>query len=347
MLYMSNPIHFNIPEQKFITDDTYTSFSRIGNFLKDGYIGPDSSTAIDFSKHRSVIKAYSEMIERRAVSAGGIPFDEENVHAINMISSKSVAINKKYSTYSIAGEFPIDTTGASSHISSQKAVINSLREIIEKNALYLFWYGKDGRRIKMDKSLMTRNKLLVGLMNQNKEVLFFINDFFSPLKVVFCFIVFKDFVCASGVGTSFSIEEAIFKSVQEAVLLQWKDESNELVTMSSQVFKKRYEDHSEYIEYLSRGYGNVSIDEYTDNLTTKNMTVSKLLNVLPSWILDLYMIPLKQMVTTKVKCVKIYSPYLYNHIPLKEYINVKNPMNVNTINLDEQSLLQIPNCIVT
>ncbi|MFS0859376.1 YcaO-like family protein [Paenibacillus taichungensis] len=347
MLYMSNPIHFNIPEQKFITDDTYTSFSRIGNFLKNGYIGPDSSTAIDFSKHQSVIKAYSEMIERRAISAGGIPFDEENVHAVNMINSKSVIIDKKYSTYSLSGEFPIDTTGASSHISSEKAVINSLREIIEKNALYLFWYGKKGCSIKMDISLMNQHKLLSGLINQDKEVLFFINDFFCPLKVVFCFIIFKNFVCASGVGTSFSVEEAVFKSVQEAVLLQWKDESNELVSMSRQVFKKRYEDHSEYIEYLSRGYGSISLNEYKDNTATKNITVPGLLSVLPSWILDLYMIPLKQTVTSKVKCVKIYSPYLFNHIPLKEYINLRNPMNVNTINLDEQSLLKIPNCIVT
>ncbi|APO43525.1 hypothetical protein BS614_05530 [Paenibacillus xylanexedens] len=345
MLYLSNPLHFNIPEQKFITDDTYTSFSRIGNFLKNGYIGPDSSTAIDFNKQQSLIKAFSEMIERRAISAGGIPFDEKSVYAINMVNSSSVLIDKKYSTYSLSEEFPIDTTGTSSHISSQKAIVSSLREIIEKNALYLFWYGKQGSKIKLDVSLINKHKILSGLMYQkNKEVLFFINEYFYPLKVVFCFILHKNFVCSSGVGSSFSIEEAILKSTQEAVLLQWKEESNELVAMSRQVFKKKYENQSGIIDYLSVGYGSISTSDYEK--TMKELTISNLLNILPAWVAEVYMIPLKQTVTTKIKCIKIYSPYLFNHIPLKEYINLRNPMNVNTINLNEQSMLKIPNCIV-
>lgn len=69
-------------------------------------------------------------------------------------------------------------------------------------------------------------------------------------------------MCSSGVGSSFSIEEAILKSTQEAVLLQWKEESNELVAMSHQVFKKKYENQSGIIDYLSVGYGSISTSDY-------------------------------------------------------------------------------------
>lgn len=346
MLFMENMHHFNIPQKNFITDNIYTSFSKIGNYLRDGYLGPDGSTAIDINKKSSINKAFSEVTERRAICAGGIPSSTGKVLAINLIRNKVEEINSIYSSYSLDKDYPIDTTGSAAHTSSEIVIYNSLKELIEKNGLFLFWYGLDGKKLIIeDEEYLERNKIVKSLSHSGKSCLFFINDFFFPLKIIITIIVNNKFICSSGIGSSFILEEAIEKSIQEAFLLLWKDETIELVDSRKSVFLKRYEDHSLQLDYLNRITEKTSISKIS-NKTKDTSKIEDLLKTLPEWINNLYAIPLKQYVRPKLKSVKVFSPEMFNHIPIKEYINLNNPMNLNVLNLKSEQLSLIPDCVV-
>jgi ribosomal protein S12 methylthiotransferase accessory factor YcaO len=343
---MKNMHHFNIPQKKFITDNVYTSFSKIGNYLRDGYLGPDGSTAIDTNKKSSINKAFSEAIERRAIRAGGIPSSTDKVYAINLIRNKVVEINSIYSSYLLDKDYPIDTTGSAAHTSSEIVIYNSLKELMEKNGLLLFWYGLHGKKLIIeDEEYLENNKIVKSLSINGKECLFFINDFFFPLKIVITIIVNNTFICSSGVGSSFTLEEAIEKSIQEAFLLLWKDETIELVDSRNRVFIKRYENHSLQLEHLNRITEKISISKMSNEARGSSKT-EDLLKTLPEWVNNVYVIPLKQYVRPKLKCVKVFSPEMFNHIPLKEYINLNNPMNLNVLGLTSEQLSLIPDCLV-
>lgn len=345
MIFMNNPYYYNIPEQKFKNDNIYTSYSKIGNFLLSGYLGPDGATALDFNKQMALVKSYAEILERRALCAGGISGGKDHVYAINIKKGIVTTINKNLATYSIDKEYPIDSTGTASHNNSEMAVFNSLKELIEKNALFLFWYGKKGKLLTNENGFIKDNKILMKLRYQNKNVKFYLNEYFYPLKVVFAFIIYDKYICSAGVGSSFSLKSALLKSLNEAYLLQWKNESNELVESHRNIFVKTYIDHTEILDYLD------DIDKLHNNLNDNSLqndtSIVKLLDTLPKWIEDIYLIPLYQVVSDKIKCVKVFSPDMYNHIPLKEYINLENPMNKYTLKLAHKDIKRIPNCIVT
>lgn len=346
MLYMKNMHHFNIPQKKFITDNLFTSFSKIGNFLKDGYLGPDGSTAVDTKKIISISKAFSEVIERRAICAGGIQSSKNKVYALNLIKNNVEEINSKYSSFSLEKDCPVDTTGSAAHSSSEKVIYNSLRELIEKNGVFLFWYGLIGKKLIIeDKEYLTKHNVMRSLINSGKDYLFFINEFFYPLKIVITIILNNKFICSTGVGSSFLLKEAIEKSIEEAFLLLWKDETIELVNSRQSIFIKRYEDHTPQLDYLNCITEKISIKKI-DNKVNSFGKIEDLLKTLPPWINNLYVIPLKQYVRPKLKCIKIFSPDMFNHIPIKEYINLDNPMNLNVLNLNREQISLIPDCIV-
>ncbi|WP_162551213.1 YcaO-like family protein [Paenibacillus tepidiphilus] len=346
MLYMSEPFHFNIPQQKFNIDNIYTSYCKIGNYPSSGYIGPDGSTAIDLNKHGSLIKAFSEIVERRALSLGSTAIKKEQIDVINLKKNITSIISKDYTSYSYNQEYPIDTTGTACHSSSNNSIYYALKELIEKNALFIFWYGKKGVQIENKDGKFNQNKLTMGLNNNRKNVIYFSIDYFYPLRVIFSFIVLDNYICSSGVGSSFCLMEAAQKALQEAYLLQWKDETLELVDSQNSTFKKKHENHSEYLSHLE-SYEKVSSWELLNDIQEKKtFSVSRLLEVLPTWIEDVYLIPLHQVIAKKVKCVKVFSPFMYNHIPIKGLLNLDNPMNRNTINLNYKHLLNLPDCTV-
>lgn len=344
---MDNMRHYNIPQKKFIGDSIYTSFSKVGNYLKSGFTGPDGSTSLDFNKRASMMKSFSEILERRALFAGGFIHSENKVYAINLLKNKVDLLNIKYSSYSTEKDCPIDTTGSAAHASSSCAIYYALKELIEKNALFHFWYGLCGKRVIIKEMNSNERKIIATLSRSGKEVVFYCNDFFNPLKVVFSFIIKGQNICSSGVGSAFSISEAINKSLQEAYLLLWKDETLEMVESRKRYFKKKYYDHSEYLYHLEKIKEVLTVNTIVCDIIDHKSDSRYLLELLPNWITDVYLIPLKQNIRTGIKCVKVFSPYMYNHVPSKQYLNIDNPMNINTLNINEQTLRSIPDCIVT
>ncbi|MCE5168301.1 YcaO-like family protein [Paenibacillus profundus] len=347
MLFMDNMMHYNIPQKKFIVDNIYTSFSKVGNYLKSGFIGPDGSTSIDFNKRASMMKSFSEILERRALFAGGFIHSENRVYAFNLLKREMDLINVKYSSYLIEKDYSIDTTGSAAHTNSKYAIYNAIKELIEKNALFHFWYGLCGMRV-IIKEMCTNEKKIIDILSRTgKDVIFYYNDFFHPLKVVFSFVIKDRNICSSGVGSAFSISEAMNKSLQEAYLLLWKDETLELVESRKSYFIKKYDDHSDCLNHLYKIKSILTVNPNGCGKINHEYDLNCLLELLPSWIKDIYLIPLNQNIRNGMKCVKVFSPYMYNHVPNKQHLNLNNPMNTNTLRINEQTLSSIPNCIVT
>ncbi|WCF11056.1 YcaO-like family protein [Paenibacillus thiaminolyticus] len=342
---MKSMMHYNIPQNKFVTDKIYTSFSKVGNYLISGYVGPDGSTAIDFNKLCSMRKAFSEILERRALSVGGIPGSKNKVIAINIIKRDIEYIDMKWSSYSLDKNYPIDTTGAAAHTNSELAIYNSLKELLEKNALFLFWYGFMGKRFIYHYDNHVEAKILKIFHSAQKKIFHYINDYFYPLRVVITFVMKDNYIYSSGVGSSFCIREAVNTSIQEAYLLLWKDETLKLIKGNNIKRIYNYENHDKYLNHLSNFNEIASIDFSSDH-DKKNYKLDSLLEVIPDWVKAIYLVPLKQYARHGIKCVRMVSPYMYNHIPVKEYININNPMNKNTICITQSTLSTIPDCII-
>ena len=62
---------FNFPESIFTTPNGYIALSQIGTFVKEGSIGPGMGSAVSTNNILAFKKAFSEMIERRAIMVGG------------------------------------------------------------------------------------------------------------------------------------------------------------------------------------------------------------------------------------------------------------------------------------
>ncbi|MEW4371345.1 YcaO-like family protein [Paenibacillus kandeliae] len=340
--------HFNIPQSKFIENSIYTSICRIGNTVKNGYIGPDTASAIDINKQLSIKKAFSEIVERRALMFGNIN-NTPYIDAFELISNKPAVLNSNYATYNQEEDLFTDTTGSAAHYSSKSAIYSALLELIEKNALFLFWYGKKGHRItnqqlKEVKSL-SKNTVFNHL-NNTKKLMVFESDFFHPLHIVYTIVIDQNIIVSSGVGSSFCFEEALQHSFNEAYLLLWKNESLLLFYRNDSDYRTYSESPENILTYLNQFPTAKEINQIF-SYKSQNKHIPDLLDTLPPWIEKIYLIPLTQCISKHLKCIKIFSPYMYNHIPSKKNINLNNPMNVYTINLKSEQMAKIPDCIVT
>ncbi|GAB3808696.1 YcaO-like family protein [Virgibacillus kimchii] len=330
---------FNIPSNIFLQEKYYLSYSYFGKVVdNNGNVSPSGCNAIASNKKESFIKSMSESLERRSLMFGGYRNEqtEENyIKAWNILNNEEKLLPYHYTRYSVTPPYVIDTTGTASHFKSEQAVNNAIREILEKNALFLFWYGKEGYKLKTN--YFDKNTYYKRLRLNEFCVEVYTNYYFAPLISVFSIIKKGNLIYASGAGTGFNIEEAIDKSLSEAYLLTWQN----ITVGNIQSFNSSY--HMECINYLNnfiegsykfiKGYGETNERKL-------------ILKSIPHWVEDLYVILLNKSIFTQYKTLKVFSTYLNNHIPLKSRLNLRQPININTINLTQEDLKKIPDCII-
>lgn len=345
MLYMPHGQGgFNIPGSVFEYNCQHITFSRIGGFLRNGYIGPDLGCAVSNSKITSFIKSFSEAVERRALMYGGIS-NNNRVETWDIVKEQKSYLPYEMTTYSIKKPYPIDTTGSAVHKDSKKAVYNAIKELIEKNALFLLWYGKMG--IKIRKWQYSDNVFYNLLKKKYEKVIVVLNDYFHPLKVVVTFAYNIGEIPIGGIGASFNLNEAINISLSEMYLINYE---KEFIIHYKTKYISRYkyskDKVDEYLEYIGgydelRSYNN----EENEGLLNECNTVTNIIECLPSWVTNLHVVYLPQTLNTKLKCVKVFSYDLFNHIPIKEFINIEGKIN-SVIDFGKSDLDSSLDCIV-
>ncbi|MBT2760603.1 YcaO-like family protein [Paenibacillus sp. ISL-20] len=332
--------HFNIPYKAFLNDNYYKTFSYIGNFKIGEYKGPSGCNSISNNKVLSLKKSFSESLERRALMLGGCINSNGKVNTFDLLSKNINELPIEYSKYKASNPMCSDTTGTAAHTNSEQAIKNALLELIGKNALFLFWYGKQGSIL--DRNLTGYEYEIQKLHREGKNLKLFVNTYFSPAIAVFAFIFDEHCIYASGVGTSLVLEDSITAAIEEAFLLKWQNEVEDMRNYKK-VSTIDYKYHGECLKYLEESFKDTYIEEPIKN---KNGGVDELLLSFPTWVEELHAIFLRNSIKSNLKIVKIFSKNLNNHIPIKQRINVDQTINKKTINLTESDLYNIPDCII-
>ncbi|GKV55344.1 hypothetical protein NCCP2222_12910 [Sporosarcina sp. NCCP-2222] len=333
-----NQAFFNYPSNLYSSDPKLT-YIYWGNLLVDNLIGPTGSNAIDKSSKVSTLKSFNEAIERRALMAGGYSNERNEVEYYNLVTSEIGTISKKYTTYSIDKKFFSDTTGTASYYNSHDTIYKATNELLEKNCLFLFWYGLKGKKV----ILNFENKYLNMLMKEGYSVEIFEVDYLSPF-ITYITIIHndKDLVYSTGISGGLNKTNCLLASIEEAYLLMWKNDFERIANPYNDFTLKH---HIEFIDYL-RDFSMKEISiKQCPNSNSKN-NINLLVESLPSWIKELNVVRLNTTVKEANKVVLVFSRDLFNHIPLKRAIDLEKPINKETINLSEIDLKRIPECMI-
>lgn len=206
-------VRFGVTNKLFLNENIYMSNSRINTYIDSkGYMGPVNCGSISLNKKMSIIKGFSESVERRAIAFGAksVRNDQDYTYAYDIVNEKITTIPKNVTKYSKTPPY-IDTTGSSAHSNPFDAIVTAVTESIEKNAVFLLWYGRLGTLI--ESNIESQYKKL--LEKQGYKVTFILIDYFFPLKVVVTFAYSEevDLRYKFGIGSSLNIIHAIEKVV--------------------------------------------------------------------------------------------------------------------------------------
>jgi len=333
---------FGTRKKKFINEQMHESISVIGAIVNNGYKSPTNCGGVAENKKLAQIKSLAESIERRAL---GINNYEEwsTIKAFDLINKKVEEVKATSILYSLVEPYA-DTTGTAAHTISNKAIFNAVTELLEKNAVFLFWYGKRG--IKFESNVNTI--YTTYLQKQGYEIHFFLINEFSPLSVVITLAVSSDnpLNYKFGIGSGLLLSDAIMKSTSEAYLLGNYYESLLYTFINgfsySEELDKFYD--KDTLQYISSLIKVPTISRESISVKEGNITYEELYSMLPSWIEQLLICILPQKINDKFIVVKAISSQLYNHIPKKEYLNLSKSINIKTINITPDEFEKIPNC---
>lgn len=338
---LSNKGLFNIPDTIY-NHEPKLSFIYWGNLLVNNLIGPSGCNALGMTKSNSFLKSYSEAIERRALMAGGYQNNKNEVEYFNLVNNTVGRIEVSFTRYSIDKTFFSDTTGTATYYTSEIAIYKALTELIEKNCLYIFWYGMLGRKVEVK----NKDSFHLTLENEGYIVDVFEVDYLDPF-ITFVTIVHngKDFVYSCGVSGDINKNAALKNSVLEAYLLFWKNAFQNLVYPLYTDFSKK--NHIEFIKHLENYPCSRNICDMNNHIekTVKN-NVTDIIKTLPKWVTEMNVVMLKTTVKQSNKAVLVFSRDLFNHIPLKRAIDLDKKINKKTINLTEQELMSLPECMI-
>lgn len=325
--------NFNIPSDIFLNYSPRLSYFSRGNYVIDERVGPDTGFAISLNKKDTMLRAFAEVIERRSNMLGGKKTKDGMVPTWDLLNSVPSFLEYKYTTFNLKEG---DTTGCAVHTNSDIAISNALKEIYEKNSLYLFWYGKQGSKV--SEKHCENNQFYKCLITSGFSVSIFVNEYFSPLKVVIVLVYKADDLCVCGLGSSMDYFTALNHALEEAFLIG----AFQYYRLRSGHTNNRFEltdSKKEYIKELE------TIKTITLNQKKISpLTVTSLVACCPNYIKEIHLVPIEQRIIPKLKAVKLYAPGLFHCLPLKENVTVNNLMNQNSLLLDEYKLKTLPEC---
>jgi len=308
-------------------------YAYLDSFREGRKASPSDATSIDVLKRLLVIKTYNEHSERALMGAQ----QDIECEAINFIDKSIHKLNQYDFSYGFNPRFGIsDTTGtASGHISRivlKKAVL----ELIEKNELFLFWYGKHGVYIEPDNYIRS----MVCDMN-----------FISPFADIFLCNELSNFFTAivilrstgrltsSGIAISSNLDDAISHALQEAKLLEWCHYGN----TKSPFEKTSDEVNLQIVEHIDSIKSSYTSYESIKKQYSNDDDILKINDFVKS----IYFRVLNLGIGKRELTIKCISEELFNCLPRTD--RIKQSMDKKIIKhfgLDLIDIDGIPNCVL-
>lgn len=336
--------NFNFPSRLY-SNQFFYSFSKVGTFALDGKIGPDGGNAISKSKVIAMKKSFSEMLERRSLMSGSYQANNKKIKAVNLINYEIIDIYERYIMFNDDKKFYTDTTGTAAHLNSKTAIFHSLKELIEKNSLLLFWYGRKGKVIDYQevKSLLK----VKFTFDSSQQLYLFINDDFFPFLTIISVLVENKKIIGSGISCDIDLERAIKSSIYELILLKEQNRINyyckNLYNLPNVSVLETDQEQYFHLEYLLNILPEFNLQFFLERKTNVTQDVFELIKLLPSWIQTLYCIYIKHNLNNQLKTVRIYSEELYSHIPIKAFISEKKKIFI-VHDLNQRDIEKTPEC---
>lgn len=330
---------YNVPTKKFSLDKFYKSYTYIGTIKKGKYLGPTGSNALSSDKTLAMKKSLSEAVERKALMAGGVIDAEGYCPTYDLIQNKISSLSHEFTSYRITTPHIIDSTGTSAHINSQLALQKALEELLEKNSLFLFWYGREGWKLRLED--YEYHPLFNQIIKEGYDLLVFLNVSFPPLYTVIVVIYTGNLIISTGISASLDFNLALDAAIREAYLLKWEKHGLDL-----RIQTRSNRDDLEYLNHLMNFDYFDKEKKSTEYYISKKSYLEDLLECIPKWVSNLHTFVLKNTTFPNLTCIKVFSTDLYNHLPQKKYLDLNQTINKMTLNINEEQLIKICNCII-
>ncbi|MGX9933453.1 YcaO-like family protein [Virgibacillus salarius] len=326
----------DFPIDLFLNETPKLSIVTQASVVINNLVGPETGSSVNYNKMKSLRKAVAEAVERRCSMLGGKVSNNMDgyVETWDLIKNDKSFIEQKY-TRLLNGM--VDTTASAIHPNSSIAISNALKELFEKNSLFLFWYGLVGHKIKY---VHYKNNNYFNFFEKSGfNVSVFINTYFNPLITIIV-IAYKEndqFIC--GLGTNTILETAIKHAFEEAFLIGYMRYYALMLGFSFEENIWTDRDNISHIQKLDK----LDYVNFTSNNDCE-LTVKNILSNKPKFITELHVIYIEQFLLPSWKCARVYSKDLLNCLPLKDNIDLSSSINQNTVLIDDVTLKDTPEC---
>ena len=333
----------SVPTRRFY-EEPYVAYLYNGPLMVEGKIGPSAGSAIADCKATSVKKALSEMVDRRALMVNASVPSTVDLPTWDIVTGERSSLPAQFLTYHGSLPNPVDTTGTAAHPNSSGAIVSAVLELIEKNAMFLWWYGLEGVRLPAE--IFAANRYCRLFARSGLNVNAYAITTFHPLVAVF--VVAHSAltnVLLVGRGVDVGLGSATEHAFQEAFLLGWARVSERLDPVARSQWLTVDDEVTQRIRHLATK--RVAYMPYTEStIFREDQYLVTIRRALPSWVSSLHIAMLRQD-ALPLRCVKAFSYELYNHRVAGKYITSDRRINQMTLNLSDRQMEAVPPCPLT
>lgn len=328
----------SLPLRAF-ANDPYVAHILNGSLLVDGMVGPPAGSGVSTHSLEATKKALSEMVDRRALMRGGVARHGE-VQTWDLIQGTLSSLPRELTTYQRQRPYPVDTTGTAAHPDSMVAIRNAVLELIEKNALFLFWYGRRGEHVTLES--YASDSFAQVFTQSDFDLDIYMNDFFSPVQVAIAIAHSADRFVLMGAGADTDPHTAMDHAVQEAYLIGWSKVADSHQPAKSKPWQRaslELMDHIDGMKLLPTVHASSAVP-----LVRLPDPLEVLRQSLPRWVASLHIVFLPQNVAPTLRAVTAFSYEMYSHILNPSYLAPGRAVNRLTLQLSESEIQNVPRC---
>ena len=199
-----------------------------------------------------------------------------------------------------------DTTGTASGDRSDRIIKKAVCELIEKNEVLCFWYGKSGKILNKSDYI---EKLVKSMGFLASEIYCFLLNEISNFPTIIVLGFYEKKLITTGVSCSDNMTNSIYFALQEARIVEWQQYNNRFSNFSHYTLEEQ-EDFYEIAMNRKDTLEKVEILQYEKNCL-----------ILANWIKDIKLKLLFSDIRIGVKTVKCISENLLSSLPIIENIS--------------------------